>query len=108
MFYGKHVPEDLNEPSFPNVTRYKNPEYDNLYSQALSSSSKEESYSLLAEAEAIMMDDAPIMVLWYNENYKLIQSNIRNFYTNPMNYRDFSIVYFKSLSKGVTVTEQGQ
>ena len=55
-----------------------------------------------------MMDDAPIMVLWYNENYKLIQSNIRNFYTNPMNYRDFSIVYFKSLSKGVSVTEQGQ
>ena len=108
LFYGKHVPEDLNEPSFPNVTRYKNPEYDNLYSQALSSPSKEESYSLLAEAEAIMMDDAPIMVLWYNENYKLIQSNIRNFYTNPMNYRDFSIVYFKSLSKGVTVTEQGQ
>ena len=53
-----------------------------------------------------MMDDAPIMVLWYNEKYKLIRSNIRNFYTNPMNYRDFSIVYFKSLSKGVT--EKGE
>jgi oligopeptide transport system substrate-binding protein len=106
LFYGKHVPEDINEISYPNVTRYKNSEYDQLYSQALSAASKKESYALLAEAEAIMMDDAPIMVLWYNEKYKLIRSNIRNFYTNPMNYRDFSIVYFKSLSKGVT--EKGE
>ncbi|MDA9564090.1 hypothetical protein N9R81_05405, partial [Flavobacteriales bacterium] len=106
IFYGKYVPEDMSQPSYPNVTRYVNPEYDRLYDQALMAQSREESYALLSQAESIMMEDAPIMVLWYNENYKLIQSNVRNFYTNPMNFRDFSIVYFKELSSGVT--EKGQ
>jgi oligopeptide transport system substrate-binding protein len=106
LFYGKYVPEDLSEPSYPNVTRYKNPTYDKLYEEALSAQSLEESYALLAKAESIMMEDAPVMVLWYNEKYKLIQSNVRNFYTNPMNHRDFSIVYFKTLSEGIT--EKGQ
>ncbi|MBL4625753.1 MAG: ABC transporter substrate-binding protein [Flavobacteriales bacterium] len=106
LFYGKYVPEDMSEPSYPNVTRYVNPEYDRLYDLALSAQSQEESYALLAQAESIMMEDAPIMVLWYNEKYKLIQSNVRNFYTNPMNHRDFSIVYFKVLSEGIT--EKGQ
>ncbi len=96
----------MSQPSYPNVTRYVNPEYDRLYDQALMAQSREESYALLSQAESIMMEDAPIMVLWYNENYKLIQSNVRNFYTNPMNFRDFSIVYFKELSSGVT--EKGQ
>ena len=108
LFYGKYVPEEMSEPSYPNVTRYKNAEFDRLYDEALVAQSKEESYALLAQAEAIMMEDAPIMVLWYNEKYKLIQSNVRNFYTNPMNHRDFSIVYFKELSQGTAITSQGQ
>ena len=50
-----------------------------------------------AEAEKIMMEDAPIIVLWYQFNYTLYHSEIRNFYYNPIDYFDFTEVYIKTL-----------
>ena len=60
----------------------------------------------MSTPEQVMMDDAPIIVLWYTENYKLIQSNVRNYFTNPMNYEDYSAIYFKVMDE--LVTERGQ
>jgi oligopeptide transport system substrate-binding protein len=94
--YGKNIPESLEEPSFPNTMRYKNPEFDALYEQAVTNMDKEESYELFMQAEQIMMDDAPLIVLWYSENYRLLQSYIRNFYSNAMNYLDCTEVYVKA------------
>ena len=51
-----------------------------------------------AEAEKIMMEDAPIIVLWYQFNYTLYHSEIRNFYYNPIDYFDFTEVYIKTLT----------
>jgi len=36
-------------------------------------------------------------MLWYDENYRLIKSNVRNLFSNPMRYRDYSQVYIKDL-----------
>ena len=108
LFYGKHVPKTMEEPSYPNVTRFVNAEFDRLYEKALTAQTEEESYEFLSQAESIMIEEAPIMPLWYNENYKLIQSNVRSFYTNPMNYKDFSIIYFKSLVGDKSINEKGQ
>ncbi|MCE3279067.1 MAG: hypothetical protein K0S44_1258, partial [Bacteroidetes bacterium] len=30
-------------------------------------------------------------------NYRLIKSNVRNFFSNPMRYRDYSQVYLKDV-----------
>ena len=95
IFYGKNVPNDPLKPSFPNTMRYKNAEFDALYEQALIAPTKEESYKLFLEAEKIMINDAPVMPLWYSENYRLLQARVRNFYSNPMNYMDLTEVYFK-------------
>lgn len=42
-----------------------------------------------------MINDAPAIILWYDENYRLTQYRVKNFYTNPMRYLDFSQVYIK-------------
>lgn len=93
--YGGSVPSDINAPSFPNTPRYKNPEFDKLFEAGQSAKTQEEAYADFLKAEQILMNDAPIMVLWYDENYRLIKSNVRNFFSNPMRYRDYSEVYIK-------------
>ena len=50
------------------------------------------------KAEQVLMNDAPVLVLWYDEGYRLIQSYVRNFPNNPMQYRDFSEVYLDKLN----------
>ena len=42
-----------------------------------------------------MMNDAPLLILWYDEQYRLIQSNVQNFRINAMHYRDYSEVYIQ-------------
>ena len=93
FFYGKNVPADVKESSYPNMMRYKNPKFDALYEAGLKSKSSEEAYKNFLEAEKIMVADAPIMLLWYDEGYRLMQSYVKDFPNNPMQFRDFSTVY---------------
>ncbi len=91
--YGATVPASLEAPSFPNSPRYKNAAYDSLYEAGKKAKSIEESYESFMKAEQIMVNDAPIMTLWYDETYRLLKSRIKNYYSNPMRYRDYSQVF---------------
>ena len=95
LFLGKFVPDNDAEKSIPNMARFKNAKYDALYAQAVSSKSEEEANELFAKAEQILMDNAPIIVLWYDEAYRLVKMNVKDFPNNAMQWRDFSGVYFK-------------
>lgn len=95
MFYGKYVSSDVNLVSFPNAVKYVNKDYDKLFEKAKESGTETESYALYQQAENVMLEDAPILVLYYDEDYKMIQSQVRDFYFNPLRYKDFSKVYLK-------------
>lgn len=95
LFYGADVPDSLSQPSFPNTTRYKSAKFDSLYVLGREAKTIEEANRLFKEAEQVMMADAPAMILWYDENYRLAQSRVRNFWANPMRYFDFAQVYLK-------------
>jgi oligopeptide transport system substrate-binding protein len=96
VFYGGNVPESMDVPSHPNTMRYKNPVFDSLYVKALSTTNQLEQYNLFAEAEKVMMEDAPIVVLWYAEDYILINSSVQNYFNNAMLVTDMSIIYIKA------------
>ena len=100
LFYGKQVPASLNDPSYPNIARYKNAKFDRLYELALNSKSVEEANRYFIQAEQVLMNDAPVLVLWYDEGYRLIQSYVKNFPNNPMQYRDLSEVYLERAANG--------
>ncbi len=104
--YGATVPNDISLPSFPNSTRYKNAEYDSLFEAGKAAKTQEESYNYFLQAEQKLMDDSPIIVLWYEENYRLLKSNVHNFFFNPMRYRDYSQVYIKNLVSKEETTEE--
>lgn len=96
LFYGKTVPASDDAPSNFNISRYVNPRFDELYEKGLKMTNKEDAYKYFAEAEQYLMDDAVVIVLFYGESYVLLNASVKNYFNNPINYKDFSEVYFKS------------
>jgi oligopeptide transport system substrate-binding protein len=95
IFNSKDLPALARDKWYPNIFRYRNVKFDQLYDKALNSKSIEEANQYFLQAEQVLMNDAPIIVLWYDEGYRLVQSYVKNFSNNPMQYRDFSEVYFE-------------
>ena len=98
LFYGKDVPDSPGEKSFPNFSRYKNPAYDELYEKALSAKTIKEATPFFFKAEKLLIKDAPIIILWYDMGFRLLQSNVKNFPNNAIQYRDYSEVYLEKIS----------
>lgn len=95
LFYGKTVSTDKESSAFPNLSRYYNPTFDTYYDKALSANTIGEAVDNYLKAEQVLMNDAAVVVLWYDEGYRLLQPYVQNFPNNPMQYRDLSDVYFK-------------
>lgn len=93
FFYGKNVPPD-GVNSYPNLTRYQNQKFDELYEKAIQSTDLQDAFEYFLAAEKLMIQDAPAIFLWYDEGFRIVKSKVKNFPNNPMQYRDFSAVYF--------------
>ncbi|MEO7307244.1 MAG: ABC transporter substrate-binding protein [Ferruginibacter sp.] len=78
VFYSKN-------PAPPNYTRYKNPEFDLLYERALSEKNDSLRYGLYQQMDRIIINDAPVVPLWYDMAIHLVHLNIKNFYPNSLN-----------------------
>ncbi len=78
VFYGKN-------PAPPNYTRYKNPVFDLLYEKALSEKNDSLRYKLYQQMDRIIINDAPVVPLWYDMAIHLVHLNIQNFYPNSLN-----------------------
>ena len=104
LFYGKNVPASIDSPSFPNESRYKNAEFDKIYEQALLTMDDKKRYELCLSADQLIATNAPVISLWYHENYQLIQSSVKNFQANPMNIQ--YLTYVKLLDNSLEVTEK--
>lgn len=93
LLYGKFVPAD-NQPSSINAVRYKNPEFDALFEKALAVQDKAERYALYKKAEQAGVDDAPMLFIYLDEDYKFVQPYVRDYPINAMDRREFAAVWF--------------
>lgn len=93
LFYGKHVPEDYLDKSYINLGRFRNKTYDSLFLAARSEPDRKKRYKLFSQAEQIIIDEAAFMPLFYDDNFRLEQKNVRNLPENPMSYMDMSTTY---------------
>ncbi len=98
ILYGGDVPSTLDEPSYPNTMRYVNPAFDSLFLAGKTAIDNATSYNNFAAAEALMMEDAPILILWYAENYTMFHSEVRSYFNNGLKIADFSEVYIKTMT----------
>jgi oligopeptide transport system substrate-binding protein len=92
LLYGKNIP--ASGPSSINSTRYSNPEVDTLYDQAIAETDRTKINALWARAESLAMYDAPMLVLYYDEDYHTLQPNVRDFPANAMNRIPLKATWF--------------
>ena len=78
MFYSKN-------PAPPNYTRYSNPLFDRLYEQALQETNDSLRYALYRQMDQLVMDDAPVIPLFYDEVIHLVNKDVEGFPANALN-----------------------
>ncbi|PWT79090.1 MAG: ABC transporter substrate-binding protein [Bacteroidetes bacterium] len=72
-------------PAPPNYTRYHNPAFDQLYNRSLSEKDDSVRYDLYRQMDQMVMSDAPIVPLWYDEVIHLVNPWIYHFPANGLN-----------------------
>lgn len=97
-FYGKYVPETKEQPSRLNQSRYQNELFDQLFEQAKNSTKLSEAMLYYAKAEKVLMQDPPIIPLWYSGDIQIVYSDVRNLHFNALNMFNFREVYKKQLT----------
>jgi len=93
LFHSKHLKGNP-ETTFYNPYRYKNPAFDALYDQAVSTKNKAERMALFAQADQLLIDDAVVMPIYYDTYERLLSKKVQNLPINGMEYRDFTRVFF--------------
>lgn len=92
LLYSKNIPS--NGPSSVNQTRYRNAEFDKLYEQAIAETDRAKALQLWGKCDQIAIHDAPQVILFYDEDYHLLQPWVRNFPVNAQDDRAYKWTWF--------------
>jgi oligopeptide transport system substrate-binding protein len=72
-------------PQGPNYTHYSNKAYDALYKKAMAAMDDSIRYRLYGEMDRLMMDDAPVVILYYDEVLRFTRKSVVGLGSNAMN-----------------------
>ncbi len=78
VFYSKN-------PAPPNYTRYSNKNFDTYFEKAIAETNDSIRYDLYRKADQQVIDDAPVVPLWYDKVVWLVQPNVHGFVPNGLN-----------------------
>ncbi len=79
-------------PAGSNYTRYNNPKYDRLYRRAKQTSDEQERIALYREMDRMLMEDAPVVVLYYDQVLHFTHKYVHGLRSNAMNALDLRYV----------------
>ncbi|MBI2966186.1 MAG: ABC transporter substrate-binding protein [Bacteroidetes bacterium] len=79
-FYSKNF-----SPAGPNYTHFHNENFDRLYEKSQSELLDSVRFGYYRQMDQIIMDEAPVVVLYYDRIVRLVQNNISGITCNPMN-----------------------
>ncbi|MEL6536833.1 MAG: ABC transporter substrate-binding protein [Bacteroidota bacterium] len=79
-FYSKNF-----SPSGPNKTHFSNPEFDALFEAALLETDQVKKWGLFHEMDNLLLEEAPFIILYYDEALRVIQPNVTGLAPNAMN-----------------------
>lgn len=83
LFYSKNK-----APAGPNYTHFSDPEFDRLYETASVTTNDSARFSIYREMDRMIMQQAPVVVLYYDEVVRFSQTDIQGLGINPMNLLD--------------------
>lgn len=78
VFYSKN-------PAPPNYTRFSNAAFDNLFERAIREENDSLRYRLYQQADQLLIEEAPIVPLWYDKAVRLVQPGVTGFTPNGLN-----------------------
>ncbi len=87
LFYSKNF-----SPAGFNFTHYKNTDFDVLFEKALKENNDSVKVDLYQQMDRMLIDDAPVIPLYYAKVIRLVSHNIKGFNTNPMNLLNLKTV----------------
>jgi len=99
LFYGRNAPANDSDPAYLNSTRYKDPTFDSLFSEAQRTSDQVQRMVLLAKAERDLMEDVVVIPLYHERSVRILQPWVRDLPINGMEYRDLRAVWFDAAAR---------
>ena len=87
LFYSKNF-----APVGFNFTHYKNPEFDILFDKVIKEQNREVKNAMYQKMDQMIIDDAPIIPLYYDQAIRLVNKSIKGLTTNPMNLLNLKTV----------------
>lgn len=72
----------------PNYTRYSNPEFDALYERVVTENNDSLRMALYRQMDSLVMADAPVVPLYYDEVYRFVSKRVLGLEVNAMNLLD--------------------
>ena len=79
LFYSKNF-----TPNGPNYTHFKNETFDSLYQLAIKETNNVKRYKLYNKMDSIIINDAPVIPLYYDEVIRFSKKNIQGLGINPV------------------------
>lgn len=80
LFYSKHW-----SPAGVNYTHFSNAQFDRLYEQCLTEQSDSARSQLFLHMEEVLVDEAPVVPLYYDQVVRLVAKNVNGLAVDPMN-----------------------
>lgn len=79
-FYSKNF-----SPGGPNYTHFSSAEFDRLYESILLENNAQKRQNLVARADSIVMNAAPVLVLYYDKSVRLYQNDVKGLKNDASN-----------------------
>jgi peptide/nickel transport system substrate-binding protein len=83
LFYSKNF-----TPNGPNYTHFKNDKFDALYEASISEVNSEKRYQLYQQMDSILIEEAPVIPLYYDQVVRFTQKNVSGLGINPIDLLD--------------------
>lgn len=87
VFYSKN-------PAPPNYTRFNDTYFDALYERALTEQNAVRRKVLYHRMDSLVMAQAPVVPLWYDEALRLVRPEVRGLYPNGLNLLELRRAHF--------------
>ncbi|MBX7182854.1 MAG: ABC transporter substrate-binding protein [Bacteroidia bacterium] len=75
-------------PNGPNYTLFSNPDFDRIYQASLQEVSDQKREQMYAALDSLALEQAPMVVLYYDESLRFLNKRVKQLPNNPLNLPD--------------------
>lgn len=79
-------------PKGPNYTHFESAEFDSFYEQSLTTTNDSVRWDLYQKMDAIIIEESPVIVLFYDEVVRFVHNDVAGLMSDPMNLLDLKYV----------------